>query len=138
MFCRNLQISNRPFRVIEDVDLSGSTPIQTRAIPTIVEPEDLQDMPRRARQYLLMLISEHEQVVELYFHTPGVSNPKATSYRRFASMAEALSFVMNEVTPRDRGSCFLEFGEQRLGYRDIKKLYRDERESNGQASGGEE
>lgn len=136
-FCRSLQISNRPLRVIEDVDFSEPSPIQSQAIPTIIEPADPQDMHRRARRYFLMLKSENEQVAELYFHTPGAGYRKAISYRRFASMMEALSFVMNEVTPRDRSSCFLEFGEQRLGYRDIKKLYRDERVSNGQASGGE-
>lgn len=64
-----------------------------------------------------------KQASELYFHTPGVGSRKAVSYRRFESVAEAVSFVMNEVSMRDRSSCFLEFGEERLGYDEITKLH---------------
>lgn len=71
----------------------------------------------------MILSHEREEAAELYFPTPGVGSRKAVSYRRFANKAEAASFVMNEVTSRDRSSCFLEFGEQRLGYEDIRKLY---------------
>jgi hypothetical protein len=74
----------------------------------------------------MILNFECGEAAELYFHTPGAGSRKAVSYRRFASMAEAVSFVMNEITPRDRSSCFLEYGERRLGYEEISKLYRDE------------
>ena len=82
-----------------------------------------------------MLKSENEQTAELYFHTPGAGNRKAVSYRRFATVAEAISFVMNDVTPGDRGSCFLEFSEQRLGYKDIKEFLRHESASHGKTGG---
>lgn len=82
-----------------------------------------------------MTSSEQDQTAELYFHTPGSGNRKAISYRRFATVAAAVSFVMNEITPHDRSSCFLEFGEHRLGYKDIKNLHQRENASNGQTDG---
>lgn len=78
---------------------------------------------------------EQDQTAELYFHTPGSRNRKAISYRRFATVAAAVSFVMNEVTPSDRNSCFLEFGERRLGYKDIKSLHQHQSYSHGETDG---
>lgn len=71
----------------------------------------------------MSLSFEPEETAELYFHTPGAGSRRATSYRRFASMAAAASFVMKEVSSRDRSSCILEFDGQRLGFEDIRKLY---------------
>lgn len=82
-----------------------------------------------------MTSSEQDHTAELYFHTPGAPNRKAISYRRFATVAAAVSFVMNEITPKDRSSCFLEYGEMRLGYKDIKKLHQHESFSHGKTLG---
>jgi hypothetical protein len=66
-----------------------------------------------------------EEVAELYFHTPGSGSRKAVSYRRFNSVAQAVSFVMNDVTARDRNTCILEYGEKRFGFVDIRKLHEE-------------
>jgi hypothetical protein len=76
-----------------------------------------------------------EEAAELYYHTPGAGSRKAVSYRRFETLAEAVSFVMNEVFSRDRMSCFIEFDERRIGYEEISKLYREEEGSDQQQPG---
>jgi hypothetical protein len=68
---------------------------------------------------------QKEELAELYFHTPGSGSRKTVSYRRFDGVARAVSFVMNDVTARDRNTCFLEYGDQRFGYVDIAKLHED-------------
>lgn len=60
---------------------------------------------------------------ELYYHKTSAGPRKSVTYLRFANLSEAVSFVMKKVLPRDRGSCFLEFDERRLGYEDIRKLH---------------
>ena len=65
------------------------------------------------------------ETAELYFRTPGSGSRKAVSYRRFDSVEQAAFFVMNDVAARDRITCLLEYGEQRFGYREIKKLHED-------------
>jgi hypothetical protein len=71
--------------------------------------------------------SDDNDAAELYYRTLGIGSRKAVSYRRFASMTDAVSFVMNEISPRDRSSCFLEFDGRRLDYEGISKLYWDDK-----------
>jgi hypothetical protein len=68
-------------------------------------------------------IPDFHQTADLYFQAPNTGMRKSISYRRFATLAEAVSFAMEDLSTRNRNSCILEFGRQRLRQDEIRALY---------------
>jgi hypothetical protein len=64
-----------------------------------------------------------EKTAELYYHTPNSGSRKSISYRRFADIGLAVTFAVENISPRDHHSCFLEVGEARFGHTEIRELY---------------
>lgn len=68
-------------------------------------------------------VPDFQQPAELYFQTPNSGSRKSLSYRRFETLAEAVSFAMEDLSARNRLSSTLQFGERRLRHHEIKFLY---------------
>ena len=72
---------------------------------------------------------DFDAAAELYVSPrPGMGNPSSSmTYRRFSSAAQAIQFVMEELSPIAQNSAVLEVGEHRFDVADIRALYDSER-----------
>jgi hypothetical protein len=60
---------------------------------------------------------------ELYGGSSRGNRPTAITYRRFDAAAEAIRYVVEELSDASRRACILEVDESRFNHIEIRKLY---------------
>ncbi len=69
-------------------------------------------------------VPDFQQSAELYFQAPNSGKRRSLSYKRFATLSQAVSFVMEDISARNRVSTILQFGKRRISGQEIELLYR--------------
>jgi hypothetical protein len=60
---------------------------------------------------------------EFYSRKSQGLGPSGLAYRRFDTVAEAIRFAIEDLSPAALGGCMLEVGGQRFGGKEVKALY---------------
>lgn len=68
---------------------------------------------------------DYAEPAEVFASRDGAARRGPVIYRRFDSAADAIQYAMEELSPEFASGTFLEAGDLRLCYAQIKSLYED-------------
>ena len=72
----------------------------------------------------------YEAPAELFTYSRLGKRPRSMAYRRFRTTAEALRYAIEVIPGANLPGTVIEVNEDRICYKDIRKLYKDRRARN--------
>ena len=69
---------------------------------------------------------DYDAPADVYMTHPCGANPKPITYRRFEHSAQAIRFVVKDLTPPKQRGTVMEVGDQRFEFEQILELYSSE------------